>query len=327
MWDLTNRTPFAAERTFARDRDGSEVLLVVVKATFRLDGDALLIADEQQPVERTPRYLTDERSSLIYDGDFALVKQATDVLMVGHAHALGEKPSTASEVSVRVGEWSKRALVFGDRRWTRELSGWWLSDPEPFTRMPLVYERAFGGEDEEQVYEANPVGVGFAEAPKDGLVAPNFEDPDDLLRSPGARPRPMGFGPIARHWPLRRRLAGSYDERWLRERRPLVPDDFDDAFHQAAPPDQRVALEGGEEVELVGVSARGVLRFELPRLSLSFRSRLAGELVEHPSSLHTLLLLPDDERVVMAVASALPCHQQLYALEGTLVEGGVEGST
>src|SRR5688572_23403033 len=39
MWALDNRTPFAAERGWARDREGAEVWIVVVKATFLVERD------------------------------------------------------------------------------------------------------------------------------------------------------------------------------------------------------------------------------------------------------------------------------------------------
>jgi hypothetical protein len=327
MWELSNRTRFAAERAFARDRDGAEVLLVVVKATFALGPDgALRVADEQVPVARVPRHAGEPgRSSLLHEADFALGKRATDVLATGHAHALQGKPTIAVEARVRIGAWQKRVLAVGDRRWERGMTGWRLSDPEPFTSMPLAYERAFGGADrtgrELTEYAANPVGIGFAREAADlaGRAAPNLEDPSDLLRSPDQRPRPMSFGPIAREWPERRRLAGTYDERWRRERRPLVPGDFDDAFWQSAPPDQQASLEGGEPVELKGLHPRGVLRFELPRIRPSFRTRLGGQVVEHAASLHTVIFEADEDRVVLVFQSALPCHHEIQSLEQTVV--------
>jgi hypothetical protein len=319
MWELSNRTRFAAERTFARDRDGAEVLLVVVKATFAIGPDgALRVADEQIPVARVPRHLGDpDSSSLLHDADFALARGSTDVLVVGHAHALQGKPAIAVEARVRIGAWQKRLLAVGDRRWERGMTGWRLTDPEPFTRMPLVYERAFGGRE----HAVNPVGLGFAPSATDlaGQAAPNLEDPSDLLRAPDQRPRPMSFGPIAREWPERRRLAGTYDERWRRERRPLVPEDFDAAFWQSAPPDQRVSLHGGEPVELTGLHPRGVLRFELPRIQASFRTRLGGRYVEHAPSLHTVIFEPDEDRLVLVFQSALPCHHDIQSLERTVV--------
>ncbi|NUP06048.1 MAG: DUF2169 domain-containing protein [Polyangiaceae bacterium] len=320
MWALHNRTRFVAERTFARDRDGAEVLLVVVKATFTISHDhAPRVAPRQASIAHTPRYRADPaRSSLLHEADFALEKRRTDVLLVGNAHARDGIPTIATEVRVRVGKWQKRVAVFGDRRWTRVLGGLRLGKPEPFTSMPLSYERAFGGAG----HRENPVGVGAERlaGALESTPVPNLEDRQDPLTLPEQDKRAMSFGPIARDWPARRALAGTFDERWRRERCPLVPDDFDDAFWQCAPPDQQISIEGGENVELTGVSPRGPMRFELPRLRFSFRSRVGNKLVEHPSSMHTLLFEPDENCMTFVFQSALPCHHELQSLSQTIVE-------
>lgn len=327
MWELSNRTRFVAERTFTRDRDGAEVLLVVVKATFTIGDDGeVTVAEHQVPVTMTPVHSGEPgSSSLLHDSDFALTRHLTDVLVVGHARSRDERGSIAVEAGIRIAGWQKRIWVVGDRRWEKGLTGWILSDPEPFVEMPLVYEKAFGGVDaseEEAVrFDDNPVGTGLAlsEANLVGKAAPNLEDPDDLLETPLQRPRPMSFGPIAREWAPRRALAGTFDDRWKRERRPLVPLDFDDRFFQSAPPDQQVPLGGGEEVELVGMDPRGTLRFRLPKLELTFRSRIQRRIEEHGSTLHSVVFEPDLRRLVMVYGSALPCHQTIHTLTRTVV--------
>jgi hypothetical protein len=114
------------------------------------------------------------------------------------------------------------------------------------------------------------VGVGFrarrSRAEWRATPLPQLEHPDALIRAPDDRPPPVGFGPIGRHWQPRLGYAGSYDERWCKERAPLLPTDFDERFHQAAPPDQILAgyLQGGEAVEVVGCTAGGPLRFAMP---------------------------------------------------------------
>ena len=320
MWDLRNRSPFAAARAFARDIDGAEVLLVVVKATFTFaSSGAVRLADEQLPARFTPTFNSDPAgSSLAHECDFALRKQQTDVLLLGSAYARGERPAAHVKVGVRVGEWSKRLVVFGDRRWARDGRSWRATSPEPFLRMPLVYERAFGGPG----CDENPVGVG-SDALADsaaGSALPNLEDAGDLLHAPGQKRRPMAFGPIARHWPARARLSGTYDDRWRRERRPLLPRDFDDAFYQSAPADQRMTLRGGEPVELEGVSPRGTLRFTLPQVSLMGRSRVGSGSVEHGFAFHTLIFEPDEGRFSMAFSSALLCHETIQSLRRTTIE-------
>lgn len=320
MWALENRTRFVADRTFARDRDGAEVLLVAVKVTFDIGHDhAPALSARQVPLARVPRHRGDPtRTSLAHESDFVLTKRATDVLLFGHACARDGVPTIASEVRVRIGDWQKRVVVFGDRRWVRTFGGFRLSDPQPFVKMPLDYDRAFGGEG----HSDNPLGVGAVldRGGPETTPVPNLEDPDDLLTAPDQNKRAMSFGPIARDWPSRRALAGTYDARWQRERHPLVPEDFDDDFWQSAPADQRARIRGGEAVELVGVSPRGPIRFELPRLRLSFRTRVGKKVVEHPSSIHTIFFEPDDGRMVLVHQSSLECHHDMQRLERTIVE-------
>lgn len=50
MWALNNRTAYAAERTWVRDKTGTHHWIVCVKASFDLTDDgALSLADEQPP--------------------------------------------------------------------------------------------------------------------------------------------------------------------------------------------------------------------------------------------------------------------------------------
>ena len=58
---------------------------------------------------------------------------------------------------------------------------------------------------------------------------------------------PAGYGPIDPGWLPRRALAGTYDDRWNRTKKPLLPDDFDPAYALSSPADQRNAkpLAGG----------------------------------------------------------------------------------
>src|SRR5690606_16313300 len=143
MWALENRTPFAADRAWVRDRDGAEVWLVAVKATFDILPDGrTAISEEQPPVLHLPQHHGEPgHSSIQYDADLVLTKVATDVIVVGQAHAPGGQPVTQLDVGLRVGPIQKVLRVFGDRFW----NAFGPSAPQPFVSMPLVYERAYGG--------------------------------------------------------------------------------------------------------------------------------------------------------------------------------------
>ena len=57
MFLIDNRTPFAAERGWVRDRNGAEVWLVAVKCTFDILPDGSTeVAKEQPPVLLLPQH-------------------------------------------------------------------------------------------------------------------------------------------------------------------------------------------------------------------------------------------------------------------------------
>jgi hypothetical protein len=326
LWDLNNKTPFAAERGWCRDRNGAEVWLVAGS-----EGDVQL-ADEQPNVCVAPEYYDDpETSSLRYDSDLILTKLGTDVIVNGSAYAPAGRPATQVDVSLAVGSRKKTLRVFGDRIWERSVFGPAIGKPRPFVKMPIVYERAFGGWDRNapdgkphDCEPRNPVGVGFATHPRHviGMPLPNVEDPRSLIKRWKDRPAPAGFGPIPPHWLPRRNLGGTYDDKWERERLPLLPEDFDDAFYQCALEDQQLRgfLKGGETIELVNLTAQGQIRFRLPRLSLGFITYFgADDRAVHRAQIHTLILEPDVPRASIVWHTALPCHPKVNKLMQTTV--------
>jgi hypothetical protein len=330
MWLLINDTPFSAESTWVRDRDGAEVWLVAVKCSFTIQSDGRQVLHPvQTPVSRAPVFRAEpERSSLIQENDLVHTKLKTDVLLYGDAHAPNGRAVHYMDVRLKVATIDKTLRVYGDRRWVAGVLGPSLTAPEPFTRVPIVYERAFGGTDmtdaEERGWEPrNPVGTGFALKKEHivGKLSPNVEDP----RRPCVdwrKGHPAGFGPIARHWAPRVALAGTYDDVWERTRKPLVPTDFDDRFHQCAPEDQQVEgfLKGGEFVELHGMTADGVLSFHLPRITLVMTTEFYdGSETQHRPVLHTLSLFPEERSFQIVWHSHLPCHQKVNELRATQI--------
>ena len=327
MWQLANRTPYAAERGFARDRRGAEVWLVAVKGTFTIrDRGQVAVAEAQEPVTTAPTYLGERgRSSLRGDTDLVLAKPGTDVLVHGRAHAPGGKPAARVEVGLRCGPIAKWLVVVGERTYRRGALDVAPSEPEPFVEMPIRYERAFGGADPETGAREprNPVGAGFAERADRlaGRPAPNIEAPGAPITSAKDRPPPAGFGPVARDWAPRLGLAGTYDRAWEEARMPLLPDDFDDRFFLVAPADQQVpgGLREGTLVELLHLTPEGLLRFHLPRTRPCFRTFFGRETVEHRARLHTVIIEPDARRVVLVWHTALPCHGKEHRLDRTLI--------
>jgi hypothetical protein len=333
MWAITNNTPFAAERCWARDKDGAEVWLVAVRGTFSIGPDgSTWPAEEQDPVRMPPKYRGDPaNSSLLADSDLNPTKRTTDVVLHGHAYAPGNEPTTQADVSLKVGTINKTLRAIGDRVFQRGLFGIGLSKAEPFAKLPIVYERAYGGTDivsddprKHDWERRNPVGTGFATDVEHllGKRAPNIEDPHSLYGMINRRPAPAGFGPIPGHWLPRLKFAGTYDAKWEKERQPLLPEDFDERFYQCAPQDQQTSefLKGGELVELSRLTPSGLLKFRIPRARFLFRTYFDGEGVEtHRAVLHTVMLEPDVPRVILVWHSRLPCHHKVLKLLETRI--------
>lgn len=326
MWAVTNKTRFNVARAFARDAQGAEVWIVVVRATFSIASDGpdaqVAVASEQHDVCLSPQYFGEPgRTSLRYDLDVVRTKPGTDVVLHAHAHAPGGQPARTVDVGVAVGPMVKRLRVVGDRVWRKGWRAVSPSDPEPFVSLPIRYEQAWGGQltDSDARDQFNPVGVGADDTP--GAPVPNIEYLDHPIESSRGTSSPAGFGPIPCDWQPRRKLAGTYDETWQRERQPLVPADFQDAYFRCAPTDQQVDgfLRGGEDVVLHNLTPTGLLRFRLPRVSLGFRTRFGRRAIHHRGQLHTVIIEPEERRFTMVWQSALPCHHTLYELQDTLI--------
>lgn len=333
MWVLENLTPFAAERTWVRDQNGAEIWLVAIKGTFVIKPDGgLELAEEQASIERAPKYRGEPgKSSLLSESDLEQTKLTTDIVLHGSAYAPGDKPVPQVDVTLRVGDVNKTLRVFGDRTWRNGVLGVSMTEPIPFVTLPITYERAFGGIDQKSAdpkkhsgERRNPVGTGFA-VEAEHLVdqkLPNVEDPRRLIGSWKHRPKPAGFGPIARDWSPRVELAGTYDEKWEKDRLPLPPVDFSERFFQCAPEDQQAPqyLKGGEPVELQNLTLGGLLRFHLPRIALGFETFFSrGGTERHRSRLHTVILEPDAPRVVIVWHTQLRCPGREHKLLRTVV--------
>lgn len=333
MLALKNLTSYAAERTVTMDKYGARSWVVAVRATYHVNRDGTLeLAGEQKPPLYSPEYIGEPGiSSIRYEADLIPTKPATDVTLNGHAIVPAGKPLRTMDVSMRVGPLNKRLRVFGERRWERGLAHRLCpSAPALFERMPLTYERAFGGWDrtrqepsKQRLYPTNPIGTGFGVSADraEGQALPNIEDPSQPLREWDAHPPPGGFGAIASYWAPRLARGGTYDDAWMKRKFPLLPDDFDDRFYQSAPPDQQVnqRLFGGEEVELVNLTESGRLCFKLPRVYLAFTTRFGRRSEEHRASLQSVILEPDASRLIMVWQTSLACHSLLDELDVTLI--------
>jgi hypothetical protein len=224
------------------------------------------------------------------------------------------------DVSIAVGPLRQSARIVGDRFWQHDGLSYRATSPAPFARMPLIWERSFGGKDETdkgpREEPRNPAGTGFREsggkAPVEGTRLPNVEDPRDPVSSWSHRPAPIGFAPIPPNWEPRRSYGGTYDEDWQKNRAPYLPDDFDPRFLQIAPPPLVAPqpFQGREIVELTGFHETGPIRFALPSVRPTVTFRLNGKDEERPVMIDTVILEPSARRARIVWRAAFQCDKK-----------------
>jgi hypothetical protein len=274
---IHNHTPFAFETLFINDEEARPQCVPLLQATYAIGTNgALELLAEQPVVNLAGKYWGDPaKTSIKHEAQIAFAKAASDVVMIGHAHAPDTRTSE-TQVGLRVGTLQKLVRVVGDRVMTRTLGRHSLPAPAVFEKIPLRYERAFGGVDAREPLPdfmrcdpRNPVGMGYRD-PKlseDEVVPlPNIEDPQRPFKGYGDTPPPAGFGFIAPNWQPRLAYAGTYDEAWDKTRKPLLPQDFDRRFFNAASPGLIAPgfLRGDEEVVVINASPEGRTAFRLP---------------------------------------------------------------
>lgn len=320
----------AADVAVALDVAGREHLVIAVKATWRIPDPG----QRPRPLPPQPIVLADEyhgdpgESAMRYGADMARFKPRCDVILDAHAHAPDGLPVRELLAGVEIGEFRKQVRVIGARRWQptgSKRTEFKLTEPEPFVSLPLHHAYAFGGTrpvptqaGQAEVQEFNPVGLGFAGeatwSSMNGLPAPRLEDPARPVRHPGDDAPPWALGAIGRHWLPRRRYAGTYDDRWRRDVFPLLPEDFDERFHQVAPEDQQLPYpQGGEIVRLTHLmKSHAVLDFALPKLDMQVRVLRADYRQEAPTAVvDTLFFEPEERRFSVVWRASVRQHRSI----------------
>jgi hypothetical protein len=333
--ELLNATKMRAGYTMGMKPDGRELLMTAVKGTFHLphsEEEAQLL-DEQIPLVEADVFTGEPGfSSPLYESDYAPVKPRCDVLLNGSAYAPGGRPVTRVSVSLQVGQISKSFDVVGNRVWISTMMGAVASPPEPFTVLPISYDKAFGGVDnahpdpsKHRHYETNHAGVGFHYQTGrefiDNTPLPNTEESGRPVENPRDSYRPLAFGPIGRAWQPRVKLAGTYDQNWIDNIFPFLPPDFDELYYQAAPPDQQMDYpRGSEEVVLKNVTSEGHTSFRLPAVHMPvvfYPKR--GDNVETNAVVDTIVIEPDLSRFTMTWRSHIPLKRNMFDVEQILV--------
>lgn len=304
VW-LENRTPFAAATHVQLDAEGQEVLLVMISASFEdpAGEGTLAVAKDQLPVAFADDPLADRPlSSTRHEADIAPEKPACEVIVLGNAHAPGGQPAASVDVGLQAGPIRKVLTVTGDRA----VVAGGASAPQPFRRMPLNWERAYGGAlDDGSCDPRNPAGIGWKDA-RSADPAILTDLPNIAYKGDEGTVRPAGFAPVGRGWQPRLGLAGTYDDAWLASQWPLPPKDFDPRHNLSAPPDQWAeALPPGTAVTLVNMTPDGRWAFRLPALRAPLRLIYADRVDSAALTPDTVILEPEIRRVTLKARHAI----------------------
>lgn len=333
--ELINATRMVAGYTMGIEPSGRELLVVVIKGTFRLPkaGEDLRLHEEQLPLVMADTFTGEPgHSAPIYEADFAPRKPRCDVLLLGSAHAPGGRPAERVPVGLRVGSLTKSFAVVGDRHWEAGVGGIRASQPQPFLVKPISYDVAFGGCDfnhedpaKHAAYMPNPIGRGFHKHLKsewvDGKPLPNTEEVNRPVSRPDEAYAPVAFGPIGRGWEPRYGYAGTYDQKWLDDHFPFLPPDFDEQYYQAAPLDQQLPVPvGGPEISLVNLTPDGQRSFVIPAFEAPVHVfPKKGEREDYKATLDTIVLEPDSERLTMSWRVCRPLRKNMFEIAQVLV--------
>ena len=220
----------------------ARMLTVVCKATYTLRPVESPLAEQQEdPNEREDHWDDDPEKSLHAPSDFVPSKPRAELMVVGSAFAPDGAARSRLPVRVIVGDVDKALAIIGDRALLPDGS---VSEPSPFAKMALRYERAAGGPG-----TVNPVGVRADIDAYGKRALPNVV-PIDTSSASAIDLAPVGLGPIAPRWPDRAsRLGAAWAARGDLET-PL-PADFDPTYFLSAPWDQQLdALRSNERIVL-----------------------------------------------------------------------------
>jgi hypothetical protein len=339
--ELINATRMVAGYTMGLEPSGRELLVVVIKGTFRLpQADEPIthfaLHEKQLPLVMADTFTGEPGlSAPVYEVDFAPRKPSCDILLLGSAYAPRGRPATRVDVGLRVGRWSKSFTVVGPRQWDCRLATLRATSPEPFVSQPISYDVAFGGSDlhhddpaQHAAYMANPAGRGFHKHLRkewvDGKPLPNTEEGSQSVTDPSAKYRPMSFGPVGRGWEPRSRLAGTYDDEWREKYFPFLPPDFDEGYFQAAPADQQVPLDyfrdGPVDVTLSNLTPQGITQFTIPQLMAPVHVfPKKGEREDYTATLDTVLFEPDLQRFSLTWRIARPLKKSMHEIARVMV--------
>lgn len=282
--ELINNTRYPVKIYQTLSSGGQRFASVLVKASYNFpekNNSRAHPAEQQDDILLSDIFSAEPGlSSPLFEADLAPHKPRCDVLVHANAYTENGTPQKELIVALKLATCEKKILVTGNRIWKNGIFGVSPSKIESFTKMPINYDHAFGGQWSDKnpkssiYYDENPIGCGFAKGKfikqLAGKKLPNLNESHRVVKNHSVNYRPMSFGPIGRNWQPRLNHAGTYDEYWKENIFPLPPENLNELYYQSAPEDQQIDYpKGGEVLSLWHMNAtRSLIQFPLPNLTL-----------------------------------------------------------
>ncbi len=326
LWDINDHPYLNIKGRFQRDENGDEVWVVSAKRMWSLTQNEWLSADEVEIFD-DPLYAGEPGfSAMIHDHEFAIHKHCTDVVVSGKARAYAKRPVEQMECRLLLdGHIDKTLVIRGQRDWIEHGGSITVSNPQSFIDCDIDYARAIGGED-----ERNRIGGGVASSNKVLLTqrVPSVFYPKEDWDATSKKVRVAGFGPIPPFFKQRYQLAGTFDDNWLENRRPMLPVDFDRRYYQSAPLDQQCKgyLQGGERLMLSGFSHDDIFSFRLPREKYRASADFGDDQEFKDLELYTVFVDTEKGVVSLTYSAAFACQEKEHLLKSTSIQEVVENT-
>ncbi len=236
-------------------------------------------------------------------------KVRSEFLVYGSAYPAtdGETPE-ASTFGVRFAELTKTGRAHG-RRIAR---GGDILAQEPLVAAPLDGTASYGGPQ----YAPNPRGTGHpsSQRPDGMLMLPTIEPLDRPWHPDPEQNRALTFGALDITHPDRARLAGTYDDAWLKSDYPGLARDGHWTIFNVAPSDQQreAPFAGDEAYHLANLHPQVPhVQGKLPGIAavaLVQRSGEAAGLERLEMKMRTVVFLPEQDRAVLIWQGFCPCE-------------------
>jgi hypothetical protein len=249
-----------------------------------------------------------------------------EVILLGCAHGPGGAEVLRRTVAMSLGNVRRELRVTGDRVWQVGADGLVMSDPHPFTRMPLTWDRAFGGTARVELGPGvtilvpdpiNPAGRGFdplrALGPGANALGlpegyprlleprllPNVEAPETPVRRPEDTPAPACWATL----PAGSLLRVDTPRDPARDSAPMgrfpTPVEMDRACFNASQDWLLEAIPVGTPLVLEGMSEAPSIALALPTLRVVADYVVGQRQGVVPLEPITLVVLPEERRATI----------------------------